>query len=84
MGERRSYVIAHEFAHVEYAQTPGAQAALDAAEQDVAFLQQQRQRLGLRGYTKSPQVVSTAQRVEQGARQRETAADRRGTGSGKP
>jgi RHS repeat-associated protein len=75
--ERHAYVFAHELAHVEYAQTPGAEAALKQRDQDVAFLQQQRQQLGLRGYTSSPQVASTQQRMEQGARQRETAADLR-------
>jgi hypothetical protein len=75
--ERHAYMFAHELAHVEYAQTPGAEAALRQRDQDNAFLQQERQRLGLRGYTSSPQVASTQRRVEKGARQRETAADLR-------
>jgi RHS repeat-associated protein len=75
--ERHAYVLAHELAHVEFAQTATGRTELRQRDQDAAFLEQKRQELGLAGYTRSPEVSSTHERVMRGAHERETGADRR-------
>lgn len=74
---RQAYVVAHEFAHVEYAQTAAGAATLQQDDKDGQRLQELHHRYSLSEYEKLPEAGAISQRLDQDHYTREKGADQR-------
>ena len=74
---RQAYVIAHEFAHVEFAQQPGAQGILGSQEEMGPLLKNLEKQLGPTEFGKFPAAVGAEKLIDETHYQLERNADKR-------
>jgi hypothetical protein len=74
---RQAYVMAHEFAHVEYAQTPSGRDSLEQSQKDADFTSQKFKELGMQPALQRSDVQQANQRLLDASHERETGADQR-------
>jgi RHS repeat-associated protein len=74
---RQAYVMAHEFAHVEYAQTPNGMGSLQQSQRDFDFTSQKFREVGMQPALQMPDVREANQRLLESGQQREVGADQR-------
>ncbi len=74
---RQAYVMAHEFAHVEYAQTPSGRDSLEQSQKDADFTGQKIKELGIQPALQRSDVQQANQRLLDASHERETGADQR-------
>jgi RHS repeat-associated protein len=75
--QRQAYLMAHEFGHVEYAQTPGGHASLVQSEKDYSFTSPMFKRMGIQAALQLPAVQQANQRLLDASQEREQGADKR-------
>ena len=75
--QRQAYVMAHEFGHVEYAETPGGHASLVQSEKDYSFTSQMFKQMGIQPALQLPAVQQANQRLLDASQEREQGADQR-------
>ena len=74
---RQAYVVAHEFAHVEYAETLAGRISLRQDEQTGQYLKDLYKQLGIRQYMRQPEAGDMQRTLDQHSYEREKAADQR-------